>query len=323
MRSMFLTIGAILLGGVGYLSAGDKLSDLAQEWGSAFQSGLVAASLSVPLVRDYIASSFVKKNFGKIACPAESGKIDLDKDGRTTDLVVQLAPAEFDEDCEGGIRPSLAVLKNSGWDWYAVELIEAGSSSAVFQWYNGYIFMSIYGTDFPHFTIFALSEDSIKSIHQDFGELPEPKNMFRYGNSHKFFVSGRDADMLISYDASKKRHVVRRIAHQNNEWSRLHVISSLPGGWSSGYSYDGEKIDMENGRGAIQKYLGELDLVYVPKHCDKKGLVDTPAFPGYSRAKHGAEEIRVCCPIDPEEYGSCDHEVENNTGYEYMVIEIH
>ncbi len=314
-------VGTVLLAIVGYLSAGDKLSDLSREWASVVRESAIGTALMIPSVRNSIAKKFVDENFGNTPCISAVDQFDLDKGGWENDLVVAIGSKKIDPECSYGAIPSLAILRNVGWSWYAVDLLKAEISQSQFQVKEGYIFLSLSGSNFPSFVIFALSGDGIDIIHQDYGELPEDlSEMFQYAERHKFLVSGRDQEVVISFDDVRKKHIIRKVSRDRSEFSHLHVLGSSSGGWTEGYVYDGGVIKPEEGTFSTQ--FGDLDLVFIPDHCDTKGLARAPAFPGYFRAKSNAEEIRVCCPIDVEEYGVCHQEVNRPTDLEDLVIDI-
>jgi len=321
LKTVTVLIGTALLTLVGYLSAGDKLSDLSREWASLVRESAIATALMIPAVRRAIAHQFVETNFGDIACAGPAAQFDLEKAGWENDLVVTIGPKSYDPDCSLNTRPSLAVLKNAGWSWHAVDLLEAEISPSRFAVRQGYIFLSLTGSDFPSFVIFALGGNDIEIVHRDYGELPEDlAGMFRYEDKYAFLISGRDHEVVISFDELTRKHDLRKVSRDRSDLSRLHVVGSSPGGWTESYTYDGEIIDREKGK--FQTYFGELDLVFVPSHCDTKGLAKAPAFPGYYRAKANAEEIRICCPLDVEEYGWCDPQTDQPTGLEYLAIDI-
>ena len=67
-KQTVLALGALLLTFVGYLAAGDKISELVGKWGSRIQAGIVSTGISLPIVRNKIAAEFVEQNFGAAAC---------------------------------------------------------------------------------------------------------------------------------------------------------------------------------------------------------------------------------------------------------------
>ncbi len=315
-------LGAALLAVVGYLSAGDKLNDLLREWGAEIQSGTVATVVFLPGVRHLILSRVVASNFGGDVCLFRTGALDLDKDGRATDLVAMLAPAEAEYGCGGIHAVSAVVLRNTGWTWAAIENIPPQSSATNFRWRNGYLFGEVFGTDFPAFSVFALEAGRIVEVHSDFGELPELAGIFDRTDRFKLLVSGRNGDVVISFDRVTGRHEVDRIDRRRAEWSALHVLSSADtGGWRETYSFDGEVLNEDEETGLYSQYLDPLSLVFVPDVCDTVHMAPAPAFSGYYRPLPRAQ-ARICCPVDVKEYGYCDPDQEDGDP-ETLVIEVH
>lgn len=322
LKSRIVGAGAALLAIVSYLSAGDKLSDLTREWGKTIQQGIISVGISSDLIRDRIISSFVDNNFGGDVCSVVSGPIDLAKDGRSTDLIVVMRPVVEDLGCEEILNSNLVVLRNNGWQWFAIEMIPPPTSSVQYRWKNGYIFGEVFGTDFPRFSVFALANGAIKKIHSDFGELPSLDEIFAFDDRYKVLISGREGYVSIKFDRASSMHSVNRIERERHDWSALHVLSSVStGGWKETYSFDGEPLNEDEERGLFHRYLEENEIVFVPKHCDTAHLSATPSFPGYFRP-NGTGQPRACCPVDVEEYGACDED-QVDGDKDAFVIELH
>ena len=323
LRARILGAGAALLAIVGYLSAGDKLADLGREWGHTIQQGILSIGISNGIVRKRIASNFVDANFGSGVCQVDSGPFDLEKDGRSTDLVILIRPQHEGVGCDEILNSSLVVLENSGWKWFAIEMIPPPSNSVQYRWRNGYIFGEVFGTDFPYFSIFARSKAGIEEIHTDFGELPVLDAIFPFEDRYRLLVSGREGDALIHYDHQNRQHRTERIERQRKEWSGLHVVSSVrTGGWAETYSFDGETLNENAETGVFLKYLGVNELVFVPTHCDTINLSVAPSFPGYF-IPDGQGQARICCPVDVEEYGSCADISQVDGDPDALAIELH
>lgn len=315
-------VGAVFLAVIGYLSAGDKAVDLFRKWSNVFREATLSLTHSVPFIRERTVSKLIQENFPADVCAAQSGLIDVERDGVSSDLVVTVVDLDVSPDCESWVQPAVAVFKNVGWTWRALELVSVPMSGIQASWHNNYVFLEG-GGDFPGFAVYGFESGEMREIHSDYGELPSKEELFAYGTDSKLLLSGRNRDVIVDYDHRLGSYNVEEIAFDMESRSKRNVLTSVPTeDWVETYSFNGAILEIQNEKYEFVKGLGSLDLVYVPNHCDTTGLQRAKTFPGFYRRIDRSIEARICCPIDAGEYGSCSEETAPASDSEALIIEL-
>lgn len=319
----FGAAGALFLGAVGYFAAGDQFVELTKKWAGTVREATVSFYLSLPAVRENNVSALVESNFGQGVCAAKHDRIDLDRNGVSSDLVVTIVSLEISPSCEDWVQPAVAVFRNVGWSWIALDVVSVPMSGVQASWYNNYIFLEGGGNDTPGFALYGYEGEVLREIHSDHGELPSKEELFPYGDNTKLLISGRSYDVVVDFDHDSEIHTVDPIKFDTEGRSKKNVLTSVyTGDWFETYSFNGEILDTGKGTYKFSKWFGLLDLVYVPNHCDTSGLVKATNAPGFFRRTNPSVQARICCPIDIEDYGSCAEDTKEASDFESLVVEL-